>query len=161
MDNASYTGLLKSLGSSLQSIDKAYSDYAKSCGLSYTGLYILETIFDNPDGVTQKELCEQTFYNKQTVNMVITSFFKQGYIRFEELPSDRRHKYVKLTDSGLKFADKAVGEMWKIIDDILNEFTDNEAALFTELLGRYEKKFLDEISKRIVDRNETNIQIKS
>lgn len=152
MDKESIKKLLKIAESSLQSIDKAYSDYAKSCGLSYTGLYILEVIFDNTDGITQRELCEKTFYNKQTVNMVITSFFKQGYVRFEELPSDRRHKYVKLTDDGRKFAEKAVGGIWKIIEGILNEFNDKDADLFTKLLKQYENKFTSEVAKHIGSR---------
>ncbi|MCM1333719.1 MAG: MarR family transcriptional regulator [Bacteroides sp.] len=154
MDKLSVERLLKSAESSLQSIDKAYSDYARSYGLSYTGMYILEVICDRPDGITQKELCERTFYNKQTVNMVITSFFKRGYIRFEELKTDRRHKYVKLTESGRDFAERAVGEIWRIGTDILDDFTDEEASLFAALLGRYERKFVDEVAKSVDRRGE-------
>ena len=143
------TELLKQAENSLQSIDKAYSDYAKSCGLSYTGLCILEVIFDSPDGITQKELCEVTFYNKQTVNMVITSLFKQGYIRFEELANDRRHKYVKLTESGKDFAEITVGGIRKIIESVFDELTEKEAAVFTKTLSHYGKKFTNGVTEHI------------
>lgn len=88
----------------------SYEEYAKSVGFSYTSLSILSAVYANP-GCTQKELAEQCFLPKQTVNAVITSFYKNGWIRLEELPEDRRNKTVNLTESG---AEKAAEVMSKV-----------------------------------------------
>ena len=57
--------------------DAVYEEYAKSVGLSYTGLIILYEIYEI-ENCTQKKLCEYCFIPKQTVNAVVTSFYKNG-----------------------------------------------------------------------------------
>ena len=51
-------------------------------GLSYTSLSVLSTIADT-ENCTQKMLCEMRFLPKQTVNAVVTAFYKKGWLRLE------------------------------------------------------------------------------
>ena len=59
--------------------DAVYEEYAKSVGLSYTGLIVLYEIYEI-ENCTQKKLGEYCFIPKQTVNAVVTSFDKKGWI---------------------------------------------------------------------------------
>lgn len=77
----------------------SYEEYAKSVGLSYTGLTILGELSEN-ENCTQKELAESCFLPKQTVNAIITSFLRNGWVKLEELPEDRRTKTVNFTNEG-------------------------------------------------------------
>ena len=81
--------------------DAVYEEYAKSVGLSYTGLIILYEIYEI-ENCTQKKLCEYCFIPKQTVKAVVTSFYKNGWIMLEEMPQDRRNKTIHLTEKGRK-----------------------------------------------------------
>lgn len=56
--------------------DAVYEEYAKSVGLSYTGLIVLYEIYEI-ENCTQKKLGEYCFIPKQTVNAVVTSFYKK------------------------------------------------------------------------------------
>lgn len=85
--------------------DAVYEEYAKSVGLSYTGLIILYEIYEI-ENCTQKKLCEYCFIPKQTVNAVVTSFYKNGWIMLEEMPQDRRNKTIHLTEKGRKILKK-------------------------------------------------------
>lgn len=76
---------IKQYDSYLQQWCAGYEDYAKSVGLSYTSLSVLEAIYAQPD-CTQKQLCQTCFLPKQTVNAVVTSFYKKGWVRLEEVP---------------------------------------------------------------------------
>ncbi len=67
-----------------QSLSIIYEDYARKVGVSYNSLYILNAIQEN-ENCTQKQICEKTLLPKQTVNNVITSFYKKGYIELIEL----------------------------------------------------------------------------
>ena len=69
---------IKQYDSYLQQWCAGYEDYAKSVGLSYTSLSVLEAIHALPD-CTQKQLCQLCFLPKQTVNAVVTSFYKKGW----------------------------------------------------------------------------------
>ena len=90
---------IKQYDSYLQQWCAGYEDYAKSVGLSYTSLSVLEAIHAQPD-CTQKQLCQACFLPKQTVNAVVTSFYKKGWVRLEEVPTDRRNKTIHFTEQG-------------------------------------------------------------
>ena len=101
---------IREYDSYLQEWNASYEEYAKSIGLSYTTLSVLSAIFEN-ERCTQKFLCEQCFLPKQTVNTVILSFYKKGWLRLEALPEDRRNKAILLTDIGY-------AEVRRILDKI-------------------------------------------
>ena len=69
-----------------QSISVIYEDYARKSGISYNSLYILNAILYT-ENCTQKQICEKTLLPKQTVNKVITGFFKSGYIELRKISS--------------------------------------------------------------------------
>lgn len=88
----------------------SYETYAKSVGLSYTSLSVLEALYEKK-GCTQKELAENCLLPKQTVNAVITSFLKKEWVKLEELPEDRRIKIVHFTEDGKQTAKEFVSRI--------------------------------------------------
>ena len=62
-----------------QSLSVIYEDYARRSGISYNGLCILDAI-QQTENCTQKFICEKTLMPKQTVNNVITAFYKSCHI---------------------------------------------------------------------------------
>lgn len=93
--------------SAWQSIETIYEDYARKSGVSYNSLYILNAISQTED-CTQKQICEKTLLPKQTVNNVISAFFKSGYIELREFPENRRIKTIHLTEKGAEYAQTLV-----------------------------------------------------
>lgn len=80
-------------------------DYAKQMGLTYSGLMVLDLIYSSNGPWTQKQLCEKTFLPKQTINSIITGFYRKGLIELHEIPEDRRNKAVVLTMTGNRYAE--------------------------------------------------------
>ena len=101
---------MKQFCDELQGINRIYEDYARSVDIPFTTLEILDLITKTED-CTQKIICEHTFLPKQTVNNVITAFYKQGYISLRELPEDRRNKTIHLTEAGREYADKVIPQI--------------------------------------------------
>ena len=60
-----------------QKLNHVYEEYAKKHDLTYISMFILQLI---DDGTTQKEICDTLYFPKQTVNKVILSFEKKGYV---------------------------------------------------------------------------------
>ena len=85
-----------------QAITMAYSDYARSIGINYTSLQVLKYI-TTIEGCTQKDICECSFLPKQTVNSIITGFYKKGFVELRELKEDRRTKSIHLTETGQEY----------------------------------------------------------
>lgn len=90
-----------------QDLTMVYEDYARSVDVPYTSLYILSLIA-RVDGCTQKVICDKTFLPRQTVNTVVTGFYKKGLVALREFPGDRRMKTIHLTKAGEAYAARVI-----------------------------------------------------
>ena len=120
----------------LREWDASYEEYAKSAGLSYTSLAILSAIYSRPN-CTQKELAESCFLPKQTVNAVITSFLKNGWVKLAEMPEDRRNKSVNLTETGIKKAREIVAKVRESENKAMSGLTEEQREALLELTRTY------------------------
>lgn len=116
--------------------DAAYEDYAKSVGLSYTSLCILNAIYET-DGCTQKQLCSLCFLPKQTVNAAVTGFYSKGWLRMRELPEDRRNKALHLTELGRKKAEHILQNLRECDRIAMSSLTADEQKQLISLTRRY------------------------
>lgn len=105
----------------IYAIDKLYGEYAKSVGLTYLGLSVLNAIYEQDGSFTQKALSEQAGLPKQSVNVVIRSLWEQGYIEMKELDSDRRNKEIWLSETGRAYVEQVAGTMIAAVANALGE----------------------------------------
>ena len=91
-----------------QQMDRAYEAYAKSKGLTYLSLAVLEEIYELGDGCTQKQISEDTHYPKQSINLIVKSFLKDGYLEMKELAENRKNKGITLTPQGQKLCREVI-----------------------------------------------------
>lgn len=126
----------------------AYAAYAKSMGLSNTALDILTTIYENPN-CTQKDIAESCFLPKQTVNAVVTSFLKDGWVQLEELPSDRRNKTVNLTAEGLAKAREIMDKVHSCEITAMSQLTEDERDTLLKLTKTYIHKCSQAMAENI------------
>lgn len=114
----------------------SYAEYAKAAGLSYTSLNILSTIA-HTENCTQKILCERCFLPKQTVNAVVTAFYKKGWVRLEELPEDRRNKTIHITETGRAETARILEKTQESERLAMNSLTEEERQLLLSITRRY------------------------
>jgi len=126
-------------------MDKFYEEYAKSVGLSYMSLYVLEIIYANPENCTQKLICEQSLYSKQSVNIIVKAFLETGCVKLKEDNLDRRNKFIILTEHGAKKAEKIIGRLWEITERALGALDPGQMKELLFLLGKCENAFEKEM----------------
>lgn len=134
MDNTA--GYIHEYCSCLHKWDAAYEDYAKSVGLSYTSLCILNAIYET-DGCTQKQLCSLCFLPKQTVKAAVTGFYDKGWLRMQELPEDRRNKALHLTELGRSEAGRILQNLQECDRIAMGLLTEDEQEQLLSLTRRY------------------------
>lgn len=71
---------------------------------------------------TQKDIAQSYEMPKQTINNVILSLQKQGFIEVQTSPTDKREKLIYLTQSGTKYA-----------QDFIVQYTDFEREIYQRL----------------------------
>ena len=120
----------------------SYESYAKSVGLSYTSLSVLSELYEKGT-CTQKELSENCLLPKQTVNAVITSCLKKGWISMEELPEDRRTKMVIFTETGKENADSIMSRIIDSEHEAMRKLTKQQRESLLELTKMYIESCID------------------
>lgn len=91
--------------------DGIYDDYARRFKLSQTALFLLCNLYENDEPPTQRQLASEWHFPPQTVNSVLKRFMHEGYVRLEDVPSDRRSKRVVLTEAGRRYAEAIAGPL--------------------------------------------------
>ena len=128
----------------MQGIEKFYEDYAKSVGLTYMSFTVLQILYHTENPITQKEICAECHYNKQVVNTIVKNFYESGYVTFEEVPEDRRNKYVLFTENGKAHADGIITPLSKMEDNALLILSEEEREKMLFMLEKCYKGFLEQ-----------------
>lgn len=127
-------GNLKRFYLSWQKLNYVYEEYAKEHDLTYISMFVLQLI-DN--GTTQKEICDTLYFPKQTVNKVILSFEKKGYVTLVENPDDRRARSIMLTEKGRAFQRQVISHIEKAELETFASLTEPEQQIMTDLWEKY------------------------
>ena len=127
-----------------QSLSVIYEDYARKSGISYNSLYILNAI-QQTENCTQKFICEKTLLPKQTVNNVITAFYRDGYIALLELPENRRIKTIHLTEKGEAYANALIPHIYDADRKAMEALSEEEQDTLLRLMNTYVSAFRKEM----------------
>lgn len=114
----------------------SYEEYARSVGLSFTSISILSVIHSSKN-CTQKKISEVCFLPKQTVNGVIRQFYKDGWIRMQEIEEDRRNKSIHFTEKGQREAERIMKRVRDSERAAMTSLTEEEQQALLSLTRRY------------------------
>jgi DNA-binding MarR family transcriptional regulator len=120
-----------------------YEEYARGVGLTYSSMLTLSILYDQPDGCMQKTICEESFLPKQTVNQIITSFYRQGLVKLIEVESDRRYKTIRLTDEGLKYANSMIPKIKDAENRAMESLSESQRSALLESTRVFISRFHD------------------
>lgn len=130
-----------------QNMDNAYEAYAKSKGLTYLSLMVLDVIYALGDGCTQKQISEDTHYPKQSINLVVKAFLEDGIVELRELPENRKNKGITLTDKGRLLCDDVIVPLLRQEEAAMHEMGEKESAELLRLVELYGNAYCGLIKK--------------
>lgn len=121
-----------------------YSEYAKSVGMTFSGLKVLAIILEVPE-CSQKTITQYTYLPKQTVNAIIKSLIKAEIVApLKENGSDKRNKLIKLTKEGKKYAQDIVSRAKDIEYRALDSLGDERINKLIEIINMYKNNLKKE-----------------
>ena len=124
-------------GRALYHVDSFYDEFAKQSNVSSALLWVLYALNDgNPH--TQIEISNDWELPKTTVNTVIKDIQKEGYIELVPIKGKRREMSIVLTESGKKFADNVLSDLYKKEAETYKSLTaeEQEIVMVLEKLAR-------------------------
>lgn len=89
----------------LKENDELYRSAVKTMGLPDCAFWILYTLRESSETLTQSDVCYTLYQPKQTVNSALKKLADGGYIVLSE-QKDRRSKPLSLTEKGQRLAEK-------------------------------------------------------
>ena len=115
-----------------------YSAWSKKHGISYNEMLVLYTIRDN-GYCTQKMICDSYLLPKQTINNVINSMLKNGYLCDNPENSSGREKAYVFTRKGKMYAKPLLDSINKVEEKAVKKMGYEKIRLMTELLCEYDR----------------------
>jgi len=99
-------GTLLSILTSFEVLERYLEVELKRHEASLIRFNIMSTLFKNGGEMTPSEIAESVFREKNSITAVINTLERQGVVRREPSPDDRRSVKVVITDKGWKEANR-------------------------------------------------------
>ena len=128
-------------------LDELYQLYAKKRGISESALWILYCVYERQDAYTQKELCREWSYSRQTVNSTLKSLEARGLIELRPFPGNRKNKQIFLTPSGKELVGKIVDPLMEAEKNAFARLGEAETDEYLRLARRHTELFREEVNK--------------
>lgn len=123
-------------------LDDLYHDIALKLGLSDSALTIFYAICELGDGCLQKDICDQSFCSKQTINSSIRKLEREGILYLQRGKGKNMHIY--LTEQGREFVERRVQPAIDMENRAFLALTPEERSEFLRLSRKYVEHFREQ-----------------
>lgn len=120
MEHEMYTGELDRYFTLWRLCKAMYENWSKTYGFSCNETLVINFIAKS-SFCTQKHISDGLQISKQTVNMILKRFEKEGYVELSVNDMDKRSKFIKLTDKGSKASAELIADLLSIEIDTVKE----------------------------------------
>lgn len=127
---------LKQLNAMLSELDNIYQSLLKANNVSESEYIVMFSIKELGEGCSQKDIADNSFISKKTVNSTIKKFEKDGLIKLQvaKYPNTQ----IFLTSKGKEFAQNNIVPIIEVENKVLANMSDNEF----EFLSNYYKIYI-------------------
>ena len=128
--------LLRQVNSLWREVDWIYTSVCSSMGLSESSFDILYTLYSMGEGCLQRDICNQMFSGKQTINSSIHKLVAQGYLELQRAPRGRGTR-VYLTDAGHELVERCIEPVAQAELGALMALDEDERRVLFDIVVKY------------------------
>lgn len=132
--------------------DKIYRDTIKVLGLNDSSFWILYTIRDGGEGITQSEIVNMNFLPPQTINSELKKLEKSGFVQLLA-GTDKRKKQVYLTAKGKELSARTADKIIAAEMNAMDFLSEQEMAEFLRLFRKYISCLGNQLEKLKLENN--------
>ncbi len=128
-------------------VSVAYGTFAKKMGVDTSELYVVDALWDEPEGLSQRSICEVCDMGKQTISAICKRLAARDVVVAHAGQADKRERIMALTDEGR--------EQWRLPVERMRESEMKAAAaispegaeLFVKVVRLYAKTFQEGVQQ--------------
>ena len=128
-------------------VSVAYGTFAKKMGVDTSELYVVDALRDEPEGLSQRSICEVCDMGKQTISAICKRLAARDVVVAHAGQADKRERIMALTEEGR--------EQWRLPVERMRELEMKAAAaispegaeLFVKVVRLYAKTFQEGVQQ--------------
>ena len=128
-------------------VSVAYSTFAKNMGVDTSELYVVDALWDEREGLSQRSICEVCDMGKQTISAICKRLAARDVVVARASQADKRERIMSLTDEGREQWRLPVERMRELEAKAAAAISADEAALFVKVVKLYAKTFQEEVQR--------------
>lgn len=94
---------LETLNRQLSDLISIYRDAINHTGVSENEYWVWHTLLNIEGEFSQQDICSLWALSKQTINTIVASMVKKGYVTLKTAPGSHNRKMIHLTPSGREY----------------------------------------------------------
>ena len=142
---------LKQLNSMLSEVDNLYQTLLKAHNVSEGEYVVMFAINELGEGCSQKDISENGYASKKTINSTIKKFEKDGYINLK--PATYPSMQIFLTEKGKNFMNDNIVPILKLENSVLDDVPENEFEALANCYRKHLNAFRNHVEKYIQRKN--------
>lgn len=132
----------------IKEMNSLYHIAAGKSGIADGEICIWSTLLSAEEDYSQQDLCELLSLPKQTVNSLISSLSKKGYVFLEHVQGTRNRKIIRLTDEGRDYGQSRVTWIFEAEQKAMEETDPAEVQACISMLEKYIQNLKKEFTEK-------------
>ena len=128
-------------------VSVAYGTFAKKIGVDTSELYVVDALWDEPEGLSQRSICEACDMGKQTISAICKRLVARDVVVANASQTDKRERIMALTDEGREQWRLPIERMRELEMKAAAAISPEEAVLFVKVIKQYAKTFQEGVQQ--------------
>lgn len=128
-------------------VSVAYGTFAKKIGVDTSELYVVDALRDEPEGLSQRSICEACDMGKQTISAICKRLAARDVVVANASQADKRERIMALTDEGREQWRLPIERMRELEMKAAAAISPEEAVLFVKVIKQYAKTFQEGVQQ--------------
>ena len=128
-------------------VSVAYGTFAKKMGVDTSELYVVDALWDEPEGLSQRSICEVCDMGKQTISAICKRLAARDVVVAHAGQVDKRERIMALTEEGREQWRLPVERMRELELKAAAAISPEEAELFVKVVRLYAKTFQEGVQQ--------------
>ena len=121
--------------------------FARKMGVDTSELYVVDALWDEDEGLSQRTICERCDMGKQTVSAICKRLGARDFVTAHPSEADKRERIMALTDEGREWWSQPVERMRELEVKAAESITAEEIGVFIKVVEQYAKTFQEEVQR--------------
>lgn len=128
-------------------VSVAYGAFAKKIGVDTSELYVVDALWDEPEGLSQRSICEACDMGKQTISAICKRLAARDVVVANASQANKRERIMALTDEGREQWRLPIERMRELEMKAAAAISPEEAVLFVKVIKQYAKTFQEGVQQ--------------